>query len=198
MTEEERRRNEVLERIVEGWESKRGSEDVRVRASALAVLGAAVETNVAGLGPSLVARAVDLCVAVLQMEKELEKGILRRAAVMFVMSFVRALDQARQAGKRLGFGFGAEAQEDVLRTLRYVAETDNDGLVVQHARDAVESLENWQVVRLLPPEGKRSGPDRLGLLDGGLTRLAGLEVDPERSVRNEEGSRPKPRIEEVE
>ena len=196
MTEEEKRRNEVLEQIVEGWESKRGSEDVRVRASALGVLGAAVETNVAGLGQAVVARAVDLCVAVLQMERDVEKGILRRAAVMFVMSFVRALDEARRGGKRLGFGFGSEAQEDVMRTLRYVAETDNDGLVVQHARDVVESLENWQVVRLLPPEG--GGDAGLQGLGGGLTRLAGLEIDPERSIGAQEDGRPRPRIEEIE
>ncbi|KAL2016521.1 hypothetical protein VTK56DRAFT_3449 [Thermocarpiscus australiensis] len=198
LTEEERARNEILAAIVEGWESKRGSEDVRVRASALSVLGAAVETNVAGLGPAVVAAAVDLCVAVLQLERELEKGILRRAAVLFIMSFIRALDGARKAGRRLGFGFGPEAQEDVMRTLRYVAETDNDGLVVQHARDVMESLENWQVVRLLPSDGGGAGQQTPG---GGLIKLAGLEVDPERSaaLQDDAGSRAsKPKIEEVE
>jgi hypothetical protein len=186
--EEERIQNEALERIVEGWESKRGSEDVRVRASALSVLGAAVEVNVAGLGKEVVTAAVDLCVAVLQMEREVEKGILRRAAVVFVLSFVRALEEARERARDLGFGFGAQAQEDVMRTLRYVAETDNDGLVVQHARDVVESLENWQVVRLLPGSQQAA-------LGGGLMKLAGLDIDPDRSVAPE-GS--KPRIEEIE
>ncbi|KAL2149531.1 hypothetical protein VTH82DRAFT_8182 [Thermothelomyces myriococcoides] len=194
--EEKRRRREAIERIVQGWEGKRDSEDVRVRASALSVLGAAVEVNVAGLGRELVSGAVDLCVAVLQLEREEEKGILRRAAVMFVLSFVRALEDAREKGRDLGFGFGAQAQEDVMRTLRYVAETDNDGLVVQHARDVVESLENWQVVRLMP--SRAAAAPTLG---GGLTRLAGLEVNPERSASpvGSSGSRPaKPKIEEVE
>ncbi|KAK4242157.1 hypothetical protein C8A03DRAFT_29581 [Achaetomium macrosporum] len=194
MTEEERVRNELLERIVEGWdESKRGMEDVRVRASALSVLGAAIEVNVAGLGQRLVTNAVDLCVAVLQLEREVEKGILRRAAVLFVMSFVRALEEARQKGRALGSGFGKEAQEDVMRTLRYVAETDNDGLVVQHAKDVVESLENWQVVKLLPAESSQQSA-----LGEGLTKLAGLEVDPERSAALQEASLPRPKIEEVE
>ncbi|KAL2135606.1 hypothetical protein VTI74DRAFT_7753 [Chaetomium olivicolor] len=190
--EEERLRNEVLQRIVEGWESKRGMEDVRVRASALSVLGAAVEVNVAGLGQGVVASAVDLCVAVLQLETEVEKGILRRAAVLFVLSFVKALEEAREEGRSLGFGFGKEAQEDVMRTLRYVAETDNDGLVVQHARDVVESLENWQVVRLLPAEGRQQP-----VPGGGLTKLAGLEIDPERSAALQGEARPRPRIEEI-
>jgi len=168
-------------------------EDVRVRASALAVLGAAVEVDVAALGQGVVAAAVDLCVSVLQMEGGVEKGILRRAAVLFVLSFVRALEEARRQGKQLGFGFGREAQEDVMRTLRYVAETDNDGLVVQHARDVVESLEAWQVVRLLPVEGSQQQQT----LGGGLTKLAGLEVNPEMPTPLGD-AKPRPRIEEIE
>jgi hypothetical protein len=195
MTAEEKLRNEVLERIVGGWDSKRGGEDVRVRVSALSILGAAVEVNVAGLGRDLVAGAVDLCIAVLQLEREVETGILRRAAVMFVHSFVKALNEAREKGKDLGFGFGQRAQEDVLRTLKYVAGTDNDGLVVQHAKDVVESLENWKVVRVLSP-----GPAQDQGLGGlTLTKLAGLEVNPGSADPGEGSSRPKkPRIEEVE
>ena len=195
MTAEEKLRNEVLERIVGGWDSKKGGEDVRVRASALSILGAAVEVNIAGLGRDLVAGAVDLCVAVLQLEREVETGILRRAAVMFVLSFVKALDQARENGKDLGFGFGQLAQEDVLRTLEYVAETDNDGLVVQHAKDVVESLEDWTIVRVLSP-----GPAQDQGLGGlTLTKLAGLEVNPGSADHGEGSSQSKkPLIEEVE
>jgi hypothetical protein len=193
MTVEEKRRNEEVEKIVEGWDSKQGAEDVRVRASALSILGAALEVNAAGLGRQVVIGAVDLCVSVLQIETAVEKGILRRAAVVFVMSFVRALEEAREKGRDLGFGFSTEAQETVTRVLRYVSETDNDGLVVQHARDVVESLENWQAVRLLPAEGARH-PE----IDG-LTRLAGLDIDPERSAAVQGGSSSaRPRIEEVE
>ncbi len=194
VTEEERARNEVLERIVEGWEGTRGEEDVRVRASALAVLGSVVEVDVAALGQGVVVAGVELCVSVLQMEGGVEKGILRRAAVLFVLSFVRALEEARKQGRELGFGFGREAQEDVMRTLRYVAETDNDGLVVQHARDVVESLEAWQVVRLLPVEGSQQQQS----FGGGLTKLAGLEVNPEMPSASQGDAKPRPRIEEIE
>lgn len=82
-----------------------------------------------------------------------------------------------------------------MRTLKYVAETDNDGLVVQHARDVVESLENWQVVKLLPAESSGDGRQELG---GGLSRLAGLEVDLERAALGQGEDRPRPRIEEIE
>lgn len=183
---EEQARNEVLAAIVAGWESKRGAEDVRVRASALSVLGTAVETNVAGIGAGKVAAAVDLAVSVLQVETEAEKGILRRAAVVLVMSFVKALDRAREEGKRLGFGFGAAAQEDVVRTLGYVAQTDGDGLVRQHAVDVMESLESWKMRELVPRER--------GMEEEGLTRLAGLQIDPGRTDML--GGRP--RIEEIE
>jgi hypothetical protein len=110
-----------------------------------------------------------------------------------VLSFVRALEEARGKGRELGFGFGRQAQEDVMRMLRYVVETDNDGLVVQHARDVVESLETWQVVKLLPAEGSQQQ-----ILGGTLTKLAGLEVNPERSITAQGGSGARPKIEEVE
>ncbi|KAK3320996.1 hypothetical protein B0T19DRAFT_254994 [Cercophora scortea] len=187
MTPAEQAKNDILNQIVEGWESKRGTEDVRIRASALSILANAIETNVAGLGPTLVSSAVDLCVATLQVEPEMEKGILRRSAILLVMSFVRALDRAKQTRRRLGFGLAA--QEDIMRTLRYVAQTDNDGLVQQHARDVLESLQNWQMAGLVTPE-----VETLGQQTAGLTRLAGLEVNPGRSAAL--GGRPL--IEEIE
>lgn len=193
-TEEERARNEILARIVEGWESKRGTEDVRIRASALSILGNATETNAAGLGARLVSTAVDLAVNILQLEREDEKGILRRAAVLLVLSFVRALETARQVGKTLGFGLAA--REDIMRTLGFVADTDGDGLVRQHARDVVESLDNWDMTRLTAKAVKEQ--TGLGLGSSlGLTTLAGLAVHPGASAPVSRG-KVKPRIEEVE
>ncbi|KAK4190327.1 armadillo-type protein [Podospora australis] len=198
LPEDEKIKNEILEKIVEGWESKRGEEDIRIRASALSILSTGIETNIAGLGPMVVNKAVDLCVSVLSLEPEPEKGILRRAAVYLVLTFVKALDNARKEGRNLGFGFGAKAQKDVGRTLRYVADTDNDGLVVQHARDVLESLENWQVTRFLPEVRESSQGLDFGV-GGGLNKLAGLEVDLERVAlqREEDGKPSKPRIEEI-
>ncbi|TQN73280.1 RNA polymerase II assembly factor RTP1, partial [Colletotrichum shisoi] len=149
LTEEEQAKNEILTQIVEGWESKRGSEDVRMRASALSVFSAGLETNIAGIGPDLVSIAVDLCINVLALEREIEKGIIRRAAIFVVLGFVKALDAAKQSGRRLGFGLTDQSREDITRTLKYVAVTDNDGLVQQHARDFIESLEAWQLSSMM-------------------------------------------------
>ncbi|KAF5660240.1 hypothetical protein FDENT_13785 [Fusarium denticulatum] len=189
VTEEERARNDILAQILQGWESKRGAEDVRIRTSALSIFGAAIETNIGGIGPTLVSGSVDLCINILAMEREMETAILRRAAILNVLSFLRALDAAKDSGRKLGFGLTDESREDIVRTLQYVAQTDNDGLVQQHAKDVVESLENWQMTSILPPQESASSP--------GLTQLAGLHVNPSGTLVDAAG-KPRPRIEEVE
>ncbi|KAL6864157.1 hypothetical protein J3F83DRAFT_742734 [Trichoderma novae-zelandiae] len=189
-TPEQAANKEILAQIVQGWESKRGSEDVRMRTSALSIFGNAIETNIVGMGPTLVSAGVDLSINVLAMEPELEKGILRRAAILVILSFVRALDKAKESGQKLGFGLTGQSREDIQRTLEYIAATDNDGLVQQHARDVVESLENWGMASLLPSQAEASTVP-------GLTRLAGLHVNPEGTLVDASG-RPRPRIEEVE
>ncbi|KAM0549131.1 hypothetical protein ACHAPJ_009586 [Fusarium lateritium] len=189
ITEEEKARNDILAQILQGWESKRGTEDVRVRTSALSIFGAALETNIGGIGPTLVSGSVDLCINILAMEREMKTAILRRAAILNVLSFVRALDAAKESGRKLGFGLTDESREDIIRTLQYVAGTDNDGLVQQHAKDVVESLENWQMASMLPTQDETNIP--------GLTKLAGLHVNPSGTLVDSSG-KPRPRIEEVE
>ncbi|KAB5582370.1 hypothetical protein GE09DRAFT_1074675 [Coniochaeta sp. 2T2.1] len=188
-TEEDRARNEIIAQIVQGWESKRGTEDVRVRASALSIFAVGMETNIAGLGSSAVSAAVDICTNILTIETEIEKGILRRSAVLLILDFVRALDKAKREKRRLGFSLTGQSREDIMRILQYVAEVDNDGLVKQHARDVVESLHNWEMASFVPDSQELGGPT--------LTRLAGLSVNPELSQRADPfGGRP--RIEEIE
>ena len=189
MTAEEKATNDILAQIVQGWDSKRGAEDIRMRASALSIFGTALETNIGGTGPTLASGGVDLCINILTLEPELEKGILRRAAIMAVLSFVRALDKARESRRSLGFGLTDSSREDIMRTLQYVAGTDNDGLVQQHARDVIEALESWQMSKLLPTEDADAPP--------GLGSLAGLRVNPDGILVDVSG-RPRPRIEEVE
>ena len=176
--------NEILAQIVSGWESKRGTEDVRVRASALSILGSAIEANVAGIGSTLVSTAVDLSIHILTLEPEPEKGILRRSAILLIMSFVRALDAARTEGRNLGFGFVGQSLDDVKRILEYVVDTDNDGLVRQHARDVVEGLQTWQINFLLPLQNEQTE----------IQQLAGLSIHPD---LGETDGRMRPRIEEI-
>lgn len=187
-TEEEKANKDLLTQIVSGWDSKKGSEDIRIRASALSILAIGIETNLAGVGPALVTASVDLCANVLTMESGAEAGILRRSAVLVILSFVRALNKAREAGRRIGFSMTDESQEDIKRVLDYIAGTDNDELVRQHASDVIESLDNWRLGSLI---SEAREPDST------LTKLAGLSVSPGESVLvGHVGSRP--RIEEIE
>lgn len=181
---EEQARLDILEAIVEGWSSgtsKTGEEDVRIRASALSILANCIETNIVGVGPVLTMASVDLCINVVQVERQLEKGILRRAAVRLIMSFIKAMDEAKQEGRVLGIAFGSETQEQLRTILGYVEQTDEDGLVREYCRDVLESLENWKTNSLVD-EVSLSRARGGGFGGGGLTKLAGLVVDPERSV----------------
>ncbi|WXC66797.1 hypothetical protein SNK03_012575 [Fusarium graminearum] len=189
VTEEDKARNDILAQILQGWESKRGTEDVRIRTSSLSIFGAALEINIAGIGSTLVSGSVDLCINILAMEREMETAILRRAAILNVLSFVKALDAAKKAGRKLGFGLTDDSREDIVTTLGYVAQTDNDGLVQDHAKEVIESLENWKMISMLPVQDQSNSP--------GLTTLAGLHVNPSGTLVDGSG-KPRPRIEEVE
>lgn len=188
-TEEDQADRELLTQIVSGWDSKKGSEDIRVRASALSIFAVAMETNLAGVGATLVTASVDMCANILTMETGVEAGILRRAAVLVILSFVRALDKAKEQGRRVGFGLTEDSQADVKRVLSYIAETDNDGLVRQHARDVVESLERWSLGSLVS-EARTPG--------SGLAKLAGLSLNQGQQMFEASAStKPRPRIEEI-
>ncbi|KKA30501.1 hypothetical protein TD95_002085 [Thielaviopsis punctulata] len=191
MSKQERIDNELLAQIVQGWESKRGSEDVRMRASALSLFCTAMDTNLAGIGPALVEAAVDVCLKVLAWETEPEKAILRRAAVVLVLAFVKALDTAKRKRYSLGFGLTEESRRDIMHSLRYIEGTDNDGLVRQHARDVLESLENWQMISLLPED---KGQENLG----GLAGIAGNPIEMAIRANQSSSINGRPRIEEVE
>lgn len=178
--------SEILAQIITGWESKRGSEDVRIRASAVSVLGSGIGANVSGIDSRILSTAVDQSIHILTLEAEPEKSILRRAAILLIMSFVRALDLARAEGRKLGFGFAGQSWEDVQRILVYVEASDNDGLVRQHARDVIEGLRAWQFNSLLPLQKEQTE----------IQQLAGLSIHPEGEEKS--SRRPRPRIEEIE
>ncbi|KAI0539384.1 hypothetical protein GGR58DRAFT_512420 [Xylaria digitata] len=209
-TPEERTRNSLLARIVSGWESKRGSEDMRIRASALSLFASGIETNIRSFTPQLVDAALALSLDVLTFEAGvLEAGILRRAAVTVILTFVYALGKARERGSRSSFGsglggsrkgaglsFGADfttKEEDVVRILRYVEKTDEDRLVRKHAQDALENLENLRLVQLVPhPQDQAAALPavRIAGLDMARSSLPVLDAD--------EGRRARPKIEEIE
>ncbi|KAI1175150.1 hypothetical protein F4777DRAFT_551504 [Nemania sp. FL0916] len=209
-TPEERTHNAVLARIVSGWESKRGSEDMRIRASALSLFASGLETNIRAFAPPLIDAALGLSLDVLTLEAGmLEAGILRRAAVTVLLRFVYALGEARTQGKHLDLGSGLRSnrngvgssfgtgftvkEEDMVRVLGYVEQTDEDGLVRQHAQDALESLENLKMVQLIPP--RQQGQDTMSP----ALKVAALDMSrPDLPVLSaNDGTHARPRIEEI-
>ncbi|RPB14370.1 hypothetical protein P167DRAFT_484733 [Morchella conica CCBAS932] len=119
--------------------------DVRIRASALSILGVAIETNAAGLGARVLDEALDVALLVLTLEGGVEAGILRRAAVVCVGGVLKALvGQGEEEGEvwreevwRVVRGRVGE----VRRVLGYVCGADNDGLVREQAGVVSGNLE---------------------------------------------------------
>ncbi|KAL5347166.1 hypothetical protein ACLOAV_007475 [Pseudogymnoascus australis] len=180
----------ILNQIVEGWEGKRDEEDVRIRASALSVFASAIDSNVAGIGSAIVGGGVDLAINMLPLEPEPEKAILRRSAILVVLALLHAISSAKEAGRDIGIGFQGQSLADISRIFQYISETDNDGLVRQHATETLEELKNSQVNEFLGTSMESNVDDNLGLQFGALR---GLSVRQRSTAPS-----PSPRIEEIE
>lgn len=187
-------------------------DDLRIRASAISILATAVQTNILGLGASIVSSAVDLALATLTLEPAPESSILRRASAVLILDILKALDTARETspGKDIGFGFSLTDDRSsglgplneargpstigniptMLRTLGFVESRETDGIVRGHLRALIESLEAWLEKSLMWGIGAQGdvGEPKLELGD----RIAGLSVDP---MARRDG---RPRIEEIE
>lgn len=206
--------------IISAWAAGAASDiepdDIRVRASAVSILASAIQTNLAGLGPSLASSAVDLALSTMKLEMGPESAILRRASAVLLLDLIKAMDTDLQSGsKKLGFGFSFDAAESfvngpaassrgpatigniqaILNTLTYVESQETDAIVRGHIRVLVGNLETWMEKSLLRGINAQSamrgdGEQSLNLGD----RIAGLAINP-LATRN---STQRPRIEEIE
>ena len=179
--------NKKSEELEKEWEGNEGEEDVRIRTSALSVLGVTIEKHIKGMGSALVSTAVDLAIDILKLETTTEKAILRRAAIIIIMSLVRALDKADDDDQGLEFGFAGETLKDIVDVLGYIQMTETDSMVVGHIKEVVDDLKTWQFKSLSGMVAREDRNVRFRL-EG--KPLAGLSVDPEKSSRS--------RIEEIE
>ncbi|KAI5295236.1 hypothetical protein KEM52_001969 [Ascosphaera acerosa] len=197
-------------------------EDLRVRTSALSILASAIKSSIAGLGPSIVASAIDLSLSALNLESGPESAILRRASVVLLNDVLTAVEAARDDRIDLGFGFSfttastsaydLERHRDryagnvignvptILRTLAFVESREEDQVVKGHIQAATESYKAWFEKSLLWGIGAGADASQEPQLTLG-DRLAGLSVNP----GNMGGSRGEretrltgPRIEEIE
>lgn len=201
------------EKLLHAWTSPHGDDgdedDTRMRASALSILGAAIETHLAGLGPTLVSTALDLAVATLRFEPAgsgVGTAILRRAAVRLILSLLRALDgddanaapTGEEARRELGFGLRGTGLDRLRGVLLEVESRETDAIVLGHVRTVLDRLESVRARMFFGQDLEMK--DWVGGGEGGLgfggEGLKGLAVDLRSSEK--EGSRPRPRIEEIE
>ncbi|KAI3142911.1 hypothetical protein CBS147330_698 [Penicillium roqueforti] len=194
-------------------------DDLRIRASAISILGSAINVNILGLGPVILSSAVELALATLTLETEPESAILRRASIILLFDILKALEAARErrGNRDIGFGFslfddsassfsaprGSSMQGQstignipaMLRTLRFVEGREEDGLARGNLRALIESLEAWSEKSLMWGIGAQiqDGQDGFNPQFGLGDRIAGLQVDP-----MEWESTGHPRIEEIE
>ena len=203
--------------IVAAWAAGASSDeepdDLRIRASAMSILATAVQTNIAGLGPSIVASAVDLALSTLTLESEEGAAILRRASVVLLLDILKAIDTAREkrGSGALGFGFSLSDEPTtnrssdrgpttvgnlpyMLRVLQFVESHEMDAIVRGHVRALIESLEAWLEKSILWGIGAQGSEEesepRLELGD----QIAGLDINP---LAGTSGAG-RPRIEEIE
>ncbi|PGH17103.1 hypothetical protein AJ80_04978 [Polytolypa hystricis UAMH7299] len=201
----------ILEAWAAGAASDAEPDDLRARASAISILASAIQTNLAGLGPPIASTSVELALSTLTLELGPESAILRRSAVILLLDLLKALDNARETGVSLGFGFtfntsSTTAQEgnignvfDILQVLGFVESKETDAIVRGHLRVLIESFEAWVEKSLLRGFGAGGGigqstTPRFELGD----RLAGLDIQPPASQGTRSPSFAGPRIEEIE
>ncbi|OQE86090.1 hypothetical protein PENNAL_c0022G01989 [Penicillium nalgiovense] len=184
-------------------------DDLRIRASAISILGSAINVNILGLGAVILSSAVELALATLTLEREPESAILRRASIVLILDILKALEAARErrGNKDIGFGFslledsGSSMQGQstignipaMLRTLRFVEGSEKDGLTRGNLRALIESLEAWSEKSLMWGIGAQNDQDAFTPQFGLSDRIAGLQIDP---MAGENTGRP--RIEEIE
>ncbi|KMP02697.1 hypothetical protein CIRG_02389 [Coccidioides immitis RMSCC 2394] len=209
-------------RIIHAWEAgattDTAPDDLRARASAISILASAIQTNLAGLGPALASSSIDLAISTLTLESDEGSAILRRAAVILLLDLIKALDEARESGKDLGFGLSVTATSssiypashqsgserttignvpDILRALNFVESRETDTIVRGHLRALIESLEAWLEKSLLwgiRTQQSLMEQPRFELGD----RLAGLDIHPLSSTEKYGRTGEHPRIEEIE
>ncbi|KAF1939387.1 hypothetical protein EJ02DRAFT_504837 [Clathrospora elynae] len=185
---------DALAKVVGGWENTGIEEDIRIRTSALSVLGTVLEHRLEVLRQAMVDAGLQIVLLILTFETSPTAAILRRAGVLVIMGLLRGVDAALENGEESAVGLNLKQQDEVERVVKWVRDEDGDELVRGHAASVVEGLETLRMKKLyrVRDEGVRLGRD-LGL-DG---NLRGLDVQLPANVEGH-GEKKRMVIEEIE
>ena len=192
-TTRQQEERELLERVVKGWEDTAEQEDVRLRASALSILGLILEHRLEMVQQTMVDTAVEIMLNILVLEVEPEKSILRRAATLISMGLLKGMDRAFEERSEGKVGLETGKLDEVERVMKWVHNEDSDDMVRGYAESVLEGLATWRMKSWfgLRAEGALEAP-RFELED----RLRGLTVNPQ--LCDEGQMRVKSGIEEIE
>ena len=179
LTDEQRMRREkefdAIESIVKGWQDTGFEEDVRLRASAMSIAGHVIEKSLGTVGEKLAEDAVDMALAILAVERESRKAILRRSAVLVFMSLLSALNRAHEEQTHIDVNLSLEKWAEIERILKWTSEIDEDEITKGHAETILESLDNWSMKQLM---GLRQTDFEFAPRFGLEGKLRGLAVTP--------------------
>jgi hypothetical protein len=173
--EQELRDNQVVQGIVKSWEDTGFEEDVRLRTSALSILGQLLEQATTELTPVLVDSAADTALSILSFEQGPGKTILRRAAVLMFMSLLRAMDEAHENRTEIATGLDGSKWLGIEKVLSWVIDVDEDDLVKGNAASVLEGLEAWRMKKIINASAENGISNTPTL---GLDTLRGLRVTP--------------------
>ncbi|KAG5419474.1 hypothetical protein I9W82_003241 [Candida metapsilosis] len=109
-------------------------DDVRVRMSAMSLLGMCCKVNPIGLLGNL-EDALDCAIGILNLETENDKAIMRRAAVVLIQDLILGTSETDKVE------FPEKYREKVVTILKYVASTDNDIFVREQAQKVLDLIE---------------------------------------------------------
>lgn len=119
--------------MIRRYESEDLNQDTRIRMSSMSLLGTCCRTNPLGLLNHL-SDALDCAIGILQLEKDTDLAVMRRAAVVLIHDLVLGTSETENVP------FPEDYRGKVFNTLSYVSETDEDLLTREQAITVLDDI----------------------------------------------------------
>lgn len=155
--------------VLSTWQNTGLEEDIRIRTSALSILGSLLETVPSIFNNELLRSSVMIAQSILQFELGTGKAILRRAAVLIFMAHLRTV--AGSHGTATDAQLNGMQWLEIETLLKNVIQTEEDDLTNEHAKAVIEGLEAWRLQKV------REVADGLGQNES-IDELRGLSINP--------------------
>ncbi|KAK6454265.1 protein required for cell viability [Scheffersomyces xylosifermentans] len=124
-------------------------EDNRLRMSSMSLLGTCCKTNPIGILDHL-EDALDCAIGILQLEKDKDSAIMRRAAIVLIYDLILGTSNTKEVP------FPDNYREKVVNVLRYISESDNDLLTREQAQTVLDSINELVALALEQLEEDRN------------------------------------------